>query len=275
MSEVFRCDDKETLVAYLYGEIDAEVRREVDRHLRTCAACTRETEGLQAVRQDLQSWLPPEPEFAYSIAQRAPAPMPSATVLPSPRWSSLRAVPAWASVAAAALFIGVAASIANIQVRSTADGYILTTGWMQAPTPPQTAAVPASTRDNDEWRRELAALEQSLRGDMAAQRAAAINAAATARADGNALDMTSNAAILRRVREMITASEERQRQEVAQKFVLADHAWNARRQTDLVKIDGSFRSLQNRTLTVQANQQEMIKEVNNHLRRVNYSQPNQ
>jgi hypothetical protein len=56
---------------------------------------------------------------------------------------------------------------------------------------------------------------------------------------------------------------------------LADHAWNARRQTDLVKIDGSFRSLQNRTLTVQANQQEMIKEVNNHLRRVNYSQPNQ
>ena len=29
MSETFRCDDKDTLVAYLYGEIDAVGRRVV------------------------------------------------------------------------------------------------------------------------------------------------------------------------------------------------------------------------------------------------------
>jgi anti-sigma factor RsiW len=46
MSEVFRCEDKETLVAYLYGDIEVAVRREVERHLRTCSACTREVEGL-------------------------------------------------------------------------------------------------------------------------------------------------------------------------------------------------------------------------------------
>ena len=43
MNEVFRCEDKETLVAYLYGEVDADVRREVERHLRTCTACARES----------------------------------------------------------------------------------------------------------------------------------------------------------------------------------------------------------------------------------------
>ena len=272
MSEVFRCDDKETLVAYLYGEVDDEVRREVDRHLRTCVACTRETEGLQGLRRDLQSWLPPEPELAFGIVQRTPAPAPPPAVLTSPRWSSLSAVPAWAGVAAAALFVGVAASIANIQVRSTPDGYVVTTGWMQ-PAAPAAAAMPAAS-NADEWRGELNALAQSLRRELASRQVPA-NAAAPLRIASTTLDVSANADLLRRVREMIAESEERQRQEVAQKFVLADHAWNARRQTDLVKIDGSFRSLQNRTFAVQANQQEMIKEVNNHLRRVNFSQPNQ
>ena len=53
MSEIFGCDDKDTLVAYLYSELDADGRREVERHLRTCAACAHEVEGLRAVRQDL------------------------------------------------------------------------------------------------------------------------------------------------------------------------------------------------------------------------------
>ena len=44
MTETIRCDDKDTLVAYLYGEIDADERREVERHLRTCAACAEETD---------------------------------------------------------------------------------------------------------------------------------------------------------------------------------------------------------------------------------------
>ena len=39
MTEVFRCEDKDTLVAYLYGEVDGDARREVERHLRTCAVC--------------------------------------------------------------------------------------------------------------------------------------------------------------------------------------------------------------------------------------------
>jgi anti-sigma factor RsiW len=94
MSEVFRCEDKETLVAYLYGEVDAGVRREVERHLRTCTACAREAEGLQHVRQDLQLWMPPEPELGFSIVQHAAGTRP-APVLTSSRWASASAPAAY------------------------------------------------------------------------------------------------------------------------------------------------------------------------------------
>ena len=63
MSETFYCDDKETLVAYLYGEIDPVLTREVERHLESCAACTEDVTSLQAVRQDLESWVPPMPDL--------------------------------------------------------------------------------------------------------------------------------------------------------------------------------------------------------------------
>jgi putative zinc finger protein len=270
MSVVFHCDDKETLVAYLYGEVNDDVRREVDRHLRTCAACTRETEGLQAMRQDLQAWQPPEPGLEFSIVPRSQAVRP-ATVLTSSRWSALRAVPAWAGVAAAALFIGVAASLANIQVRSTADGVVVTSGWMQPPAAAPVVVAPATVA-NDEWRGELARLERTLRSEMAAQHAAA--PVATPVRTGANLDPATTAALLHRVEAMIEDSEERQRQELATKLVQADRLWSVRRQSDLLNINRSFGSLQNRTLAVQANQQEMIKQVD-HLRRVNFTQPNQ
>jgi hypothetical protein len=269
MSEVFRCDDKATLVAYLYGELENDVRREVDRHLRTCAACTRETEGLQAVRHDLQSWMPPEPGLEFSITQRMTQPT-SATVLTSSRWSSLRAVPAWAGVAAAALVVGVAASIANVQIRSTSDGVVVTTGWMQPQ--PQPAPVVPARAPNDEWRGELARLEQTLRTEMAAQHTAV--SAATRVRETPSLDMVGTAAVLRRVEALIAQSEERQRQEIAAKLVKADLFWRTQRREDLLQINRSFGSLQSRQLNVQANQKEMLKQVDN-LRRVSFAPPNQ
>ena len=66
MSETFHCDDKETLVAYLYGEIDADGRREVERHLRTCAACARgNRRPAGACGRISASWLPPEPDLGF------------------------------------------------------------------------------------------------------------------------------------------------------------------------------------------------------------------
>jgi hypothetical protein len=279
MSEIFRCEDKETLVAYLYGEVDPEVRREVERHLRTCAACAREAEGLQTVRQDLQLWMPPEPEFGFSIVQNsAAATPPKATVLSSSRWSFLRALPAWAQVAAAVLVIAAAAAIANVRVHSNDEGVVVTTGWMQN-APPTTTAVSPS---NDEWRAALVALEQNLRNDFrnellrevrdeVAVRQAAIKSAI---ASAPALADSENAVVMRRVQSMIDASEERQRQEMALRFAQAERTWNMRWTNDRVTLNRQIGSLQGRTMAVQVGQQEIMNQYRR-LQRVSAPQPNE
>jgi anti-sigma factor RsiW len=267
MSEVFRCEDKDTLVAYLYGEVDSDLRREVERHLRTCAACTRETEGLQEARQDLQLWLPPEPALGFSITQRS-APEPAA-VLTSRRWAALHSLPAWAQVAAAALFVAAAAAIANVQVRSTSDGLVVTTGWMQNADP--VAATPAPQTSNEAWRRELVALEQSLRSEIAAQQQAVRTAVTTPPDEpGGSVD---TAALFRRVQSMIADSEERQQQEMAKRFIQAERTWNMRWTTDRQTMNRQLGNLQGRTMAVQAGQQEVINQFR--LQRVSSPQPNQ
>ena len=165
MSETFRCDDKETLVAFLYGEIDADGRREVERHLRTCAACAEEIEGLQAVRRDLEAWMPPVPESGFTIVQK-PAP-----VLRPSRWASASTMPAWAQVAAAALVIGVGAAIANLQVRYGNDGVVVSTGWMTPAPSARAGAGAVATRPSEEWKPALVALEQQLRAELSADEA--------------------------------------------------------------------------------------------------------
>jgi anti-sigma factor ChrR (cupin superfamily) len=271
MSEVFRCEDKDTLVAYLYGEVDADVRREVERHLRTCAACTRETEGLQSVRQDLQLWMPPEAEFGFSIVQNGtPRPAP---VLTSSRWASMRALPAWAQVAAAALFIAAAAAIANVQVRTTSDGVVVSTGWMPH-AEPVTASVTAPS--NDEWRTQFVALEQNLRNELRQELRNEITAQQVAIRDALAAPATSSDAsgVIRRVQNMIEASEERQRQEMALRFAQAERMWNVRWTNDRATLNRTLGNLQGRTMAVQAGQQELRNGIIR-LQRVSAPQPNQ
>src|SRR5262245_36429825 len=87
MSETFCCDDKDTLVAYLYGEIDPVVRHDLESHLRRCAACSDEVASLQSVRRDLESWVPPMPDLGFTIVRQ---PQAAAPVLTSPRWNAVR-----------------------------------------------------------------------------------------------------------------------------------------------------------------------------------------
>jgi anti-sigma factor RsiW len=273
MSEVFRCEDKETLVAYLYGEVEGDVRREVERHLRTCTACTRETDALNTVRQDLQLWNPPEPEFGFSIVQKG-APAAPATVLTSPRWASLHQLPAWAQVAAAAVFVAAAAAIANVQVRTSSDGIVVTTGWMAPAVPVATA--PALSPSNEEWRAQLVALEQNLRNEFRQQMRDEISAQQSAvRMAMSVTDATppDSAVVMRRVQSMIEASEERQRQEMALRFAQAERMWNVRWTNDRATLNRQLGTLQGRTFAVQAGQQELRNQML--LQRVSAPQPNQ
>ena len=106
MSTSFRCDDKETLVAYLYHEIDPQLERDIRAHLRVCDACAAEIDALQDVRRDLAAWQPPEAQLNFAIVSK------SATVLRPGRWSAA-AAPRWLQTAAAVLLLAGGAAIAG------------------------------------------------------------------------------------------------------------------------------------------------------------------
>ena len=86
MSITFTCDDKQTLVAYLYGEIDhatRQVGRRAPRHVRGVRA---EVMALGDARSELGLWVPPEVELDFTIVKKSE--LPSATVLRPARWWS-------------------------------------------------------------------------------------------------------------------------------------------------------------------------------------------
>jgi hypothetical protein len=252
MSDMFRCDDKEALVAYLYGESDAALTREIERHLHLCTPCSEEVASLQGVRRELETWVPPMPDLGFTIV-RQPAPQPAAVLRPA-RWATLRSLPAWAQAAAAVLVIGVGAAIANVQVRYGNDGVQVTTGWL-SPTP-----SPAVTPNRDEWRPALIALEQTLRTEMAQMKrtpdASAINA--------RAAEAVDSAAIMRRVQSMLETSERRQREDASLMLTQFTRDVELQRRADLMRINQTFGALQGRTFKNEAGQAEMM----NLLRRV-------
>jgi len=110
------CDDKASLIAYLYDECDAAERRLVEEHLKNCASCTTELANLRGVRVALREWAPPDQALGFRVVRD------EATVLRPSRWwgrGGLR-VPAWAQVAAAVLLLAAGAAIANLGVRRDA-----------------------------------------------------------------------------------------------------------------------------------------------------------
>jgi hypothetical protein len=246
----------------LYGEIDADLRREVERHLRTCSACALEAEGLQAVRHDLQSWQPPESELGFATVPHA-LQKPASVARPS-RWAVLGNMPAWAQVAAAALVIAVGAGIANVHVRYGNDGLVVTTGWM-SPVMPAAIPSPATVTPAEDWRPALAALEQNLRSKLAELDDAPAPAAAASR-DNQAKGETQ--VILRRVQTLLAESERRQREEMALRLTQTYRDWDMQRRGDILRIEQRLGTLQGRTFKTEAGQTEVI----NYLRRVSAQQ---
>jgi hypothetical protein len=244
MSTPFHCDDKETLVAYLYDEIDSDLRRQVTAHLRTCVACADEIESLRGVRRDLAEWQPPATELNFAIVQKP------ATVLRPTRWWQASA-PAWARVAAAVLLFATGVALANVQVRYANGGITLTTGWMK---PAPTEALPAlvASPPADDWRPALTALESQLRREMQSLRGSnPASQPASMRASSAAVDSD---ALMRRVRQLVNESEQRQQQDLAIRMI----EFGREMRTDLNRMNTGFRQLQGRTGAVEGNQRQMF-----------------
>lgn len=253
MSETFRCDDKELLVAYLYDEVDGLTRRRVDEHLRVCAACASEATALASVRHELAGWAPPEADLGFTIVPASVARAHGAVVRPGHWWRSA-AVPAWAQAAAAVLLVAAGLSIANVQIRYGADGLLITTGWMPtaagAEAVPSSSRMPAATTSTDEsWRPALAALETSLRQEIREARASeAVAAPAERSADVS----------LQRVTALIDQSERRQKQELALRLAQFGRDLEVQRRSDLVRINQGFGQFEGRAGAEIARQRQML-----------------
>jgi hypothetical protein len=238
----------ETIVAFLYDELEPDQRRGFNAHLLTCTICRDEVAGLRAVRTQLARWEPP----ALTSLQ---SPVPGTS---RPVW--WHAVPAWAQVAAALLFLGVSAGIANLDVRYDQNGLSVTTGWNKAqPASPKLGTLQTSeggprlvTSPSDggtklvtdpsaaaAWRADLAALERQLRTELRAVQASS-PAAQAARAASS-----SDAETLRRVRVLLDESEKRQQRELALRIAEVVRDVDTQRKADLRNIDHTLGLVRN------------------------------
>lgn len=226
MSLMFTCDDKATLVAYLYDEIDAPDRKRVDEHLRQCAECAAELSALSGVRCELTQWAAPDAELGFAIVRKAADQPTAGTVLRPAQWAN--SVPVWAQAVAAVLVLAVSAAIANVQVKSGADGFVVSTGWMAQAAAP--AATPAAVAADERWKPALIALEQQLRGEIRATRETGTVRAASRSSD------TDDAAV-RRVAQLLEASEARQNRELALRVTQLTRDMDIQRRADLLRVE--------------------------------------
>jgi anti-sigma factor RsiW len=253
MNQLFSCSDKETLLAYVYGECDGSDRARVEAHLPLCAACTEEVAGLGGVRTALAAWVPPAEAGGFRIV-RDEEPQAPATVLRPARWWA-RPMPTWARAAAAVLLFAGGAGLANLDVRYGADGLTIRTGWNHPTAAPVVAAVqpPAASSSSAPWRNDLVALERQLRGDFAAQ----VQARPAAQAVSSS-PPADERQIMARVQTMLNQSEQRWQRELANRVVQVQGEFGVQRRTDQARITQALSQMQGQTGAEIAQQRQYI-----------------
>lgn len=247
MTTRFDCDDKDTLVSYLYGEVGLEARRAVCAHLERCAACTRELQALRGTRATLAAWVPPDAELGFRIIREPAASAPR-------RWWQ---TPAWAPAAlAAGLVLALAASV---QVEYGSGVVTIRTGWARpaasSAAPEAAPAAAAAGLSEGDLQAALAALEGKLRAEMAATGVREAAPAAPVRLQASTVDRGE---LLRQVEDLIEASERRQQRELAFRLAQVVQDVDAQRRTDMLRIETGLGQIEGVTGQEVARQRQLI-----------------
>jgi putative zinc finger protein len=236
--------EKELLVAYLYDDLAGDDRATFEAHLRRCAECRDELKGLRAVRADLSAWAPPQPDFGFRVVRGGRAAEQEVIGKPAPSWRAWW-TPAAGLAAAAVLVLAAASAVAHVEVHRGPDGVTVRTGWPEGGTSPSSpasgrssggtnlspapqdvrlsAAAPVDAAFLAEIERRLDALEASSR-DSGLRNASTLSA------------RSSDAEIVRRVRDLLTQSEIKQRGELALRISQVLHDVDLQRAADLARI---------------------------------------
>jgi hypothetical protein len=235
--------EKELLVAYLYDDLADGDRATFESHLRGCAECRGELKALRAVRADLASWSPPQPDFGFRVVRGGrDAAEQDVIRMPVPSWRAWW-TPAAGLAAAAVLVLAAAASLAHVEVHRGPDGVTVRTGWGTAPGSGVAAVEVAgslgtSSRDirltspSPVDAKFLAGLERRLNAlEAASSRDSGLRNAS------NLSARSSDAEILKRVREILAQSETKQQGELALRISQVMHDVDAQRANDLAGIN--------------------------------------
>lgn len=239
----------ESIVTYLYNDLDDTGRAVFEAHLAICARCRTDLAALRGVRTQLAQWEPPSAirPHASVVNPHVAVSRQSSAVSHEPSASWWREVPAWAQVAAALLCLGLGAGLANLNIRSDREGLTVRTGWLTpaVATPPaadRTMAAPAAVADTMPWRADLSALERQLRTEFRSTQTA--DPPTIGRASQPSMSDTE---MLRRVRALVEESERKQERELALRVGQVIRDVNAQRQADLRKIDSNLGFIQSNT----------------------------
>jgi hypothetical protein len=274
MSTRVTCPDPSALVSYLYGEFEpgeTPTRDEVSRHLEQCGRCANEIVALGGVREQLAAWTTPEADLGFQIVQ-SPATrtrgrlawMPSLSGADprlagsgGSRWSG-----GWSGVpmaAAAVLVLGAALGLARLDVQYDASGLRVRTGWGHAGATSETASGAAAATTGSVSARpanasastsapaplttaDIDALAERLRRELASSVTATSSVAGDPAPAPQTVSLTptSEAALLKRLRQLVDESEMRQQQNLQLRVSELAREFQGRRQADLVQIEQGF-----------------------------------
>jgi anti-sigma factor RsiW len=265
----YTADRDETLVAYLYGDLDPAQRATFDAHITTCERCRHEVADLQHVREQLQLWTAPEASSPLAVPIPASADalssMSASGPMPRQKRSALRDIPAWAQVAAAMLVLGVSAgvggAIANLDVRYERGALTVRTGWSRSASRDALAgssatpagAVRTAAGAAVPWQGDLETLERRLRADFRPSPSAELKVVARSEAAAAG----EEAQMLRKVRALLEDSERKQRNELALRIAEVVQEFDTKRGTDLANIR-SMKTMQTATDVEIVRQQQWL-----------------
>ena len=144
MTETNSCVEKDALIDYLYGEVDADARTRVEAHLRSCEPCADEVRELTDVRGTLEAWAPPAAGLGFRVVSDA-----HSESAPVSFWGRLRHPPAWGLAAAAVLVLAAGAAITRPELEIGRGEMVLRLGWSDTASDvvTQPEAEPASRSD--------------------------------------------------------------------------------------------------------------------------------
>jgi hypothetical protein len=245
------CPNGDALVTFLYDEFEpgsVPDRRQISRHLRECTICAAEVEALGGVRAQLPAWVAPELEAGFRVVQEPVRGAGWRRAFGFFEGGWLQPVVPYA---AATIVLGAALALARLDVQYGASGLQVRTGWGHAaasPTAPvadRAATVQASSVAD--LRAEVESLRRDLRRTQSTTSApvvaTSLGVTPAVQATPTATNASSDAAVLRRLRQLIDESEMRQQQNLQLRISEIARDFRLVRQADMVQVEQGFSRL--------------------------------